>query len=132
MLHLTWHTWQPCFRPTLSLYLSSYSSLVEKAEGILGESADKILVGRLVDILAEKETELQTVNHLAQLEKVKAEHIGVINTIKAVAEGELKTAKAVAEEELKTAKAVAEADSLNKMYVISSAYKKQLSAITIR
>ena len=83
---------------------------MEKAEGILGESADKILVGRLVDILAEKETELQTVNHLARLEKVKAKHIGVINTIKAVAE----------------------ANSLNKMYVISSAYKKQLSAITIR
>ena len=123
MLHLTWHTWQPCFRTTLSLYLSSYSSLVEEAECILGESADKKLVGRLVDILAEKETELQSVIHLAQLEKVKAEgeHIWVINTIKAVAEGELKTAKAVAE-----------ADSLNKMYVISSAYKKQLSAITIR
>jgi fructose-specific component phosphotransferase system IIB-like protein len=96
---------------------------VEEAECILGESADKKLVGRLVDILAEKETELQSVIHLAQLEKVKAEgeHIWVINTIKAVAEGELKTAKAVAE-----------ADSLNKMYVISSAYKKQLSAITIR
>ena len=130
MLHLTWHTWLPCFRPTLSLYLSSYSSLVEKAEGILGESADKKMVGRLVNILAEKETELQTVNHLAQLEKVKAE--GELKTAKAVAEGELKTVKAVAEGELKTAKAVAEADSLNKTYVISSAYKKQLSAIAIR